>query len=467
MRDTERDLKQNRPITVSGRARQRKLKRQNGSGMPSQPSSKGKSQSVRQKRTTSRARQSIREQSVTNQIKRSAEGFSSPQGKQSTYSRPVSKGATKKSAWRNLSAFIEDATHQGSRHNKESRRVETVYKATQHTDTKRKAKSEPQILPKKNRRIYDSRSDAPPPVMVRGGVKGMAFGRVASSRVPKRRVPKRRIDVPLRVPGAEVRLPSLPFLQLGWRYVSLLMVLMMCASLFLIWKAPVFQVSTIQTVGLHRLTASDLNVVMGTVGKSIFTLNPKSLTESIQQAFPELSKISVRINLPASVKVVVTEREPVIAWVQNGVDTWIDAQGISFPPRGEPSTPLVSVEGYGTPPSAEEVSSTGDVSVMTAGIPTPGMPNQPSLRLSPDLVSSILALGAKMPAETTLVYDSEHGLGWNDPNGWEVFFGDEDQDMEMKLIVYQALVERLKSEGIQPALISVEYVHAPYYRMQR
>jgi len=43
----------------------------------------------------------------------------------------------------------------------------------------------------------------------------------------------------------------------------------------------------------------------------------------------------------------------------------------------------------------------------------------------------------------------------------------EDQDMEMKLSVYQAMVDRLQSEGIQPALISVEYVHAPYYRTER
>jgi cell division protein FtsQ len=98
---------------------------------------------------------------------------------------------------------------------------------------------------------------------------------------------------------------------------------------------------------------------------------------------------------------------------------------------------------------------------------SPSTPNNPTLRLTPELVDSIIALGAKMPAETILVFDSEHGLGWNDPHGWEVFFGAEDQDMEMKLIVYQALVERLQNEGIQPALISVEYVHAPYYRMER
>jgi hypothetical protein len=91
----------------------------------------------------------------------------------------------------------------------------------------------------------------------------------------------------------------------------------------------------------------------------------------------------------------------------------------------------------------------------------------PNISLSPKLVSAIVALGAKMPADTLLVYDSEHGLGWNDPNGWEVFFGQEDQDMDMNLSVYETLVDHLQSEGIQPELISVEYVHAPYYRMER
>ena len=93
--------------------------------------------------------------------------------------------------------------------------------------------------------------------------------------------------------------------------------------------------------------------------------------------------------------------------------------------------------------------------------------NSTKMKLSPDLVAAILALGEKMPADTLLVYDSEHGLGWNDPNGWQVYFGQEDQDMEMKLSVYETLVDHLKNEGIQPELISVEYVHAPYYRMER
>jgi hypothetical protein len=323
------------------------------------------------------------------------------------------------------------------------------------------------LLPRKNRRVYDVHSEAAPPVMVRGGMGGMAFGRVATSRFNKQRPPKRRIDLPLNITGAELRLPSLPFVHLGWRVVSFLMVLMMTACLFLIWKAPVFQVNVIEAEGLQRLTVGDLNTVIRTVGKSIFTINPKVLDETLHQAFPEFSKIMIRINLPANVKVVVTEREPVIAWVQDGSETWVDTEGVSFPARGIPSKTLVKVEGYGTPPSIVPAASPETLSSQPGEVTSTTVTANPTLELSPDLVSAILALGAKMPADTLLVYDSAHGLGWNDPNGWEVFFGSEDQDMDMKLTVYQALVDRLQSEGIQPALISVEYVHAPYYRMER
>ena len=349
----------------------------------------------------------------------------------------------------------------------ESRRSDSLYEATPRTETQRITHTGRDYLPRKSRRVYDAHSDAAPPVMVRGGMGGMAFGRSASSRLHKQRSPRRRIDVPLNVPGAELRLPSLPFLHLGWRAVSLMMVLMMSASLFLIWKAPVFQINTVEAKGLQRLTVGDLNAVMGTFGKSVFAINPISLDVILHQAFPELSKISVRVNLPASVKVVVTEREPVISWVQDGVETWVDAEGVSFPPRGNPTTTLIRVEGRGTPPSTTAAASPDNLQILPGAVPSTSSPNNPTLKLSHELVSAILSLGAKMPADTLLVYDSEHGLGWNDPNGWEVFFGAEDQDMEMKLVVYQALVDRLQSEGIQPALISVEYVHAPYYRMER
>jgi cell division protein FtsQ len=467
MTKLERELNQNRKGAEPSRARKRKLQRQNSPDHAMTAQRAGKTRQAARERATNRSSASIRERIVAAQIKVSTTSLPSLKGKRSSKLAPRSNPPAEDHSTQNQAAFNKEFHRRESRQRSESRRGETQYQATSRTETQRIHPVESGFQAKKNRRTFEARSDATPPVMVRGGMNGMAFGRVASSKLGKQKSIKRRIDVPLKVTGAEVRLPSLPFLHLGWRLVSLLMVLMMAASLVLVWKAPVFQVGSIEAKGLQRLTVSDLNAVMGTFGRSIFTLNPNLLNLSLQQAFPELSKVSVRVNLPASVKVVVTEREPVISWTQDGVETWVDAQGISFPPRGEPQTVLVKVEGHGTPPGPTAEASPDVQQTLPGEVTSPLTPNKTSLMLTTDLVSSILALGAKMPPDTTLVYDSEHGLGWNDPNGWEVFFGDEDQDMEMKLIVYQALVERLQSEGIQPVMISVEYVHAPYYRVQR
>jgi hypothetical protein len=38
------------------------------------------------------------------------------------------------------------------------------------------------------------------------------------------------------------------------------------------------------------------------------------------------------------------------------------------------------------------------------------------------------------------------------------------QDMNMKFTVYQILVDRILSQGIQPTLISMEYLDAPFYK---
>jgi cell division protein FtsQ len=466
MTELDRDGEQLRSNTDISRARKRKLKREGGLSIASQSESPIKT-SHSGRRAPTKNGPSLRERLAASNVKLDVEELSSIPGLlSSTLGLDKRKPASGR-ALRKASSSNSQRSARNSNRKADSRFSGNPYKASAHAETQRASKDDNSGLPRKSRRVYEARSEVPPPVMVRGGMDGMAFGRTASSRAHKPRSPKRRIDVPLNVPGAELRLPSIPFVHLGWKAVSLFMVIMLTFSLFMIWQASVFQVSSVDGVGLQRLTASDLNTVMKIVGKSIFTLDPVELNQVLQQAFPEFSKISVHINLPASVKVVVSERQPIIDWIQDGTETWVDAEGISFPIRGTISDTLVRVEGHGTPPgitpvTPEEVLTGDPLDITSLAITT-----KPTLRLSQQLLSSILALSVKMPADTLLVYDSEHGLGWTDPMGWEVYFGDEDENTEMKLVVYQALVERLKAEGIQPVLISVEYVHAPYYRMER
>ncbi len=466
MTDLENEMDQLKPSADASRARKRKNKLVGGSDV-SNPTAAGSSHRRSERRATTVGEQTIRERLVSANVKLPSNPIPGIQDKLNLKLMPGARKSSKSHASQSASTTGEGTRSRIPRRKGELRRSETMYESTAHTETQRISKPVKGFLPKKKSRVYEARGESSPPVMVRGGMGGMAFGRVANSKLSKQKPPRRRIDVPLHVQGAEMRLPAVPFPRLGWRAISLLMVLMMVASLFLIWKAPVFQVNSMAAKGLQRLTVSDLNAVMRTYGMSVFTINPKTLSQSLQQAFPEIAKVSVKVNLPASVKVVVTEREPIIAWIQDGSETWVDAEGVSFPPRGEPATPLLQVEGHGTPPGTTQAALPDGTQVIPDGQSVATTSITPTLKLSPELITAILELGAKMPADTVLVYDSEHGLGWNDPKGWEVFFGQEDSDMSMKLTVYQALVNQLESEGIQPAMISVEYVHAPYYRMER
>ena len=292
--------------------------------------------------------------------------------------------------------------------------------------------------------------NAQPPVLVR------SIPTAASAGLSNRRTKsKRRFDVALSMtPGAEVRLPSLPFLRLGWHILSGLLALGLLGLLYYVWTTPMLQVETVDVRGLQRLSLADVNTVLNIAGEQIFMVNPDQTRADLLAAFPEISAITVEVGLPASVAVTITERVPVLVWLREEGEIWFDAQGISFQPRGEAGSMQV-VEGDLPVVEAAEVTEEGKLT---------------DPRLEPELVATILKVGAQIPKKARLVYDPEHGLGWKDRRGWQVYFGTTGVDaatMEIKLQVYNTLVQRLARREDRPVLISVEYVHAPYYRMER
>ena len=56
------------------------------------------------------------------------------------------------------------------------------------------------------------------------------------------------------------------------------------------------------------------------------------------------------------------------------------------------------------------------------------------------------------------------GLGWKDARGWDVFVGQKLEGINDKMVMYETIVRELEKQGISPTLVSVEFLHAPYYR---
>jgi hypothetical protein len=302
---------------------------------------------------------------------------------------------------------------------------------------------------KPSRRSQIGANGSLPPILVRGG-----RAAPASRSRRKGKSTRRRYDIALNNQGAEMRLPSIPTIRFGWRLLSGLLVVVLGFIVYMLWYSPIFTVSDLEVSGLVRLTDGEINSIADVLGKSIVQISPANLEQDLYAAFPELVNVSVKTEIPNKVAVNLVERKPVLTWLEDGQTFWVDADGVVFKPREE-SGPGVTV--HGSELLSAAVPESEDIEVEEQSKPT----------IPVELVNAILIFSKEAPENTPLVYDKEHGLGWQDPRGWQVYFGNIEDQIEMKLRVYEKTWRRLKKAGIQPALISVEHVHAPIYRLER
>jgi len=357
-------------------------------------------------------------------------------------------------------------------------------RTTQRADEIRRRRKSQTRQAKLGRRKTKVASYAPPPVMARQsaqaalrGESGRRKGKSARSSLLRKGIKgpehRRRYDVTLNADGAEMRLPSLPRLRVGWRVISLALTALLGFVLYQYWTAPTYRVDAAKVSGLHYLTSSEINQALGVTGKHIFSLDASVLASDLVDNFPQISSVSVQVALPQTVLITVTERTPVLVWYQDEDWKLVDAEGMTFPASDESMlSGFPVIEATGDPPLVDSSEPETPVLVLpdleelaeelSLGMPAAGEAKQ---LLSPEMVETILLMAKQAPQKAQLVFDPEHGLGWKDQRGWTVYLGDM-QDFEMKLKVYAALINHLKEANTRPAFISVEYVHAPYFVLE-
>ena len=294
-----------------------------------------------------------------------------------------------------------------------------------------------------------------PPVMARTGsyVSGSQSGKRA-----RKPTLKRRLDISLTKAGSrgvEMRLPSMPVVHPGWRLLSFLLLFGSFLGLYYLFSAPFFTVKSVQVEGVLRLNVEEISRVLEVINENIFMLNPQDVEARLTQAFVELTNVSVQLSLPASVRVQVNERVPMIAWEMDNGILWIDGNGFIFNPRGE-AEKMVSIYAN-TPPPVQAAENSADVKSLDSEESIDAVMPQ-------EYIDGVFILKTQAPEGTTLMYDSQHGFGWADPRGWQVYFGTQLEDIDSKLHVYRAVVQELEGDGITPRLINVAFLHSPYYR---
>jgi hypothetical protein len=262
---------------------------------------------------------------------------------------------------------------------------------------------------------------------------------------------RRRFNIALHMPRAETRSIHIPRPRFGWRMLSFLLVAILGTALYFAFNLPELRVTQAQVTGNEWVSPEEINAVMNVAGQPIFLLIPSDLETRLRLNHPEFASVKVTVTLPNLVSVNVTERQPVVRWEQGGGYTWISEDGIAFKPRGELSG-LIFVTALSAPPVEGSVSSD---------------PLSPAPFIPVEMVRALKGLAGHVPSGATILYETGMGFGWNDPRGWKVYFGTSASDIELKVRVYESMVNSLTQRGIRPALINVMYPTAPYYRMSQ
>ncbi len=302
-------------------------------------------------------------------------------------------------------------------------------------------------------------------------VRGMGLGTPVAHKA--RNKGRRQYYYSLGTTGAEVRLPSVPMVNPGWRILSALLVLALFAGIWLAYNNPMFQINSLEITGIDRLKDSEILNVVDVSNKPVFTVNPQEIKAALETTFPELTDVQVSVALPATVAISAVERHPAILWKSGESTYWVDPEGYIFEPR-EGVEGLIVIESDALPPvvrpvSLEEPAEAAEADVEITRDSRLAAESSSVLRQQMDsvVVKAALGLSEIIPAGTTLTYSQQNGMGWADNRGWNVFVGVDLEQIDQKMKVYEAVVNKLSQEGITPVMISVENVHAPFYRMEQ
>ena len=87
--------------------------------------------------------------------------------------------------------------------------------------------------------------------------------------------------------------------------------------------------------------------------------------------------------------------------------------------------------------------------------------------MDPAVLTALQELSKQLPSGTQLVYSKQHGLGWKSPEGWQIYIGTDLRDFEAKYSMYQQLTKYLADQGVTPAMVSIEHLNAPFYRLEQ
>lgn len=173
---------------------------------------------------------------------------------------------------------------------------------------------------------------------------------------------------------------------------------------------PLSPIAAVEVSGARHVTAEQAVTTSGLSGGPVFWSDSTAAREALLQ-IAAVRDARVEVTLPDRARIAIAEREAVVRWVVDGVEWFVDREGVVFASADGTAAPALRVYD-------------GRVSARTAGE-----------RLDPELVEAATRLAKIAPGELrpdatsprVRIDAGPNGLVLESGAGWEVRFGDADR----------------------------------------
>lgn len=231
-------------------------------------------------------------------------------------------------------------------------------------------------------------------------------------------------------------------LKVVWAPARLLSVLlcMACGGL-LYWFGTDdrFFVETVRVEGQTTIPADELVQAATVAHWNIFFLRQNEV-EARLLTIEGLKTATATLEWPNTVRLQVTERQPLFVWQSTKQTVWVDESGRVFAPRARQA---------GASP---------------CGCPTVrDLDNQARTQLDMPLVLAIQTVLTALPQVKQFDYGSLKGLSFQSEQGWRVLFGQPNQ-LNAKLTLLNTLTAQLATQKITPEYIDVRLPERAFYK---
>lgn len=162
----------------------------------------------------------------------------------------------------------------------------------------------------------------------------------------------------------------------------------------------------------------------------VLFLHPAEIAQRVE-SLPNVRRASVQLGFPASVRIRVQERVPVLVWERGTSRYWVDGEGVLMPIKAE----IPDLAWVFDPERAAGVEEEGWV------------------KFDPHLLEAVLQVRALMPEVSRLYYQRTNGL-WLYVGETQVILGNGSGVVE-RVFLLRRLLDSMAAEGEQYRLIDV------------